>query len=329
MKNNNIKRFFRQSLPILVVSLLFVSCFEKYHELELADYEPKLVVNSFFNVGEPIKVSISGSLSRTNTGKFLPVVDAKVDLYEEETWKEELKGGPNNDGRIWLDSIGTWFYYSQSILPQPGKKYRIEVSAPGFKSVTAESMVPGSSALQILDTIVINRDIKNNTGDYILRVSLKMENMIKQRWYYLNAAYLNAITEWDGINPEKIVGYRKSHFPVRVNDPLIGLREGRVKEDYLLFNNPLAPDEKYQFYVNLMFRSIHGPHVSLNLVTLSDEAYNYFESVSDFKNNEPAYSEPVKLYSNVEGGFGIFAAINIASDTIWRIQYPEGMWGKK
>ncbi|MCF8357192.1 MAG: DUF4249 domain-containing protein [Prolixibacteraceae bacterium] len=297
-------------LAALLIVAFFISCSEKYHDLELPDFEPKLVVNSFFREGKPFRVSVSNSQGRNNTNKLFPVVGAQVDLYEDNIWVEALEGSrdPEIAGG---DSIWKWFFYSCEVLPREGHTYRLEVSAEGFASVTAESTIPPRTELEIIDTSWIKRDY-----DKFLKVDLEMENPDDKRWFQLIVSNLSYILEFDSLQNDVIVGYKDHGTTFDINDPVIGLREQRLNEDYLVFSNELMSEKIHPFSVEISRSKIIYEMVGIDLVTLSDEAYKYMVTLTDFKNNDMRYSEPVKIFTNVNGGYGIFAGINVECDTI-------------
>ncbi|MBN1924597.1 MAG: DUF4249 domain-containing protein, partial [Prolixibacteraceae bacterium] len=288
----------------------FFSCSEKYHDLELPGFEPKLVVNSFFREGEPFRVSVSYSQARNNTNKLYPVVGAQVELYEDNIWVEELQGAPDPE-IAGGDSIWLWLYYGREVLPREGHTYRLEVSAEGFAPVAAESTIPPRTKIEIVDTAWIERDY-----DRFLNVDLEMENPDEKRWFCLVVTNLAPILEFDSLQNDRVVGYYDWGLTFEINNPAIGKREQRLNEDYLVFSNELMKDENYPFSMSISKSKIYHERIGIDLVTLSDEAYTYLVTLSDFKNNDMRYSEPVKIFSNVEGGQGIFAGINVACDTI-------------
>ncbi len=309
MKTFNIYKN-RNLLSVLVISTFFISCSQKFHDLELPDFEPKLVVNSFFRAGEPFRVSVSYSHGRNNTDEFCPVVGAQVDLYEDNVLVEELEGGRDKE-EIKGNLIGKWFYYSREVLASEGHTYRLEVSADGFEPVFAESTIPPQTMLEIIDTAWVKKDY-----DRYLKVDLEMDNPDKRRWFFLAATGLRALFEYDSIQNDIIVGYRELGVPFDINDLAIGKREQRVNEDYLVFSNELMMENTYSFSIEISVIKIMDERIGIDLVTLSDEAYKYLVTLSDFKNNDMRYSEPVKIFTNVNDGYGIFAGINVACDTI-------------
>jgi hypothetical protein len=311
MKNNNIKTSKYVILIVLFFGIILNSCQERYHDVELPQMNPKLVVNSLFNEGERIRVSISTSLGRNSTEQYTPVINATVNLYENGEWVEELKGGQNTIN-IFGDTIGKWFYFSRTTLPKAENVYKINVEAPGFESISAESKVPQKTVIHVVDTAWIKIE-----WDYYLRVYLEMENPSEKHWFYLGTANLNPIFSSSGGEDPPIIGFNKRYFNFRVNDPLIGTRERRANEDFPLFSNELFPGDFYKFAIEVNRLNTIGESFAVDLITLSDEAYKYLQTVTDFKNNDIRYSEPVKIFSNVKDGLGIFAAINTSCDTVW------------
>lgn len=321
MTTNSNKNNYCKGIVLIISTMLLVSCFEKYHNMDLPDYEAKLVVSSFFNASEPFKVNVAYSQSRANTQKFLPVSNANVQLYEDGIWVEELVGAKNNYN-YFTDSVARWFYYSEKTIPQSGRKYRIEVSVPGFETVSAESSIPDPVKISIIDTVVAFENYA-----YTMYTNVRMENPERKQWFFLAAANLNPVFGSNGTSSSKVIGYNKLYFRFNVKDPILGVRKNSSFEDYLIFSNDLISGEQYQFTIGLpMSGSMNTSNVSIELITLSDEAHAYLKSATDLKNNEPLYSEPVKVYTNVVGGLGVFAGIYISSDTIKNISYPNTIY---
>jgi hypothetical protein len=119
---------------------------------------------------------------------------------------------------------------------------------------------------------------------------------------------------------------------INTDDPVL-LNEG---SDRLLFSNAIITDTTYTMKVNAWFSS-HGwagPHtggvkersgeVVVRMHGLSESAYHYMKSQDVFEEPD-AYTNlflgvvtPLNLYSNVENGLGVFAAIApMTCDTIF------------
>jgi hypothetical protein len=127
---------------VIIIAILsqLLSCNEKYHNIELPEFEPKLVVNSFITEGEIIKINLTSNLSRTSTANFIPVKNASINLFENNLWVEELT--PVSDSLIMGDEIYKFYYVSKNTIPKAGFTYRIEVTAPGLNPISAQSIIP-------------------------------------------------------------------------------------------------------------------------------------------------------------------------------------------
>lgn len=300
---------------IAFVNIVLFSCITKYQDIDMPEIESKLVVSSFFAEDEQFRVNISSSLGRNTTDEYTPVTNASVNLFENDQWVEELVSGVDSIYK-YGDSIGKLFYYSKITLPKAGSTYKIQVAAPGFDPVSAESKVPKRTALRVIDTTWVEIDLER-----FLRVKLEMYNPPEKQWFYIATAQLCAIFSDDGSLDPKIIGYTKFHFTFRVIDPIIGKRERRIKEDFPVFSNELIPGNSYNFSIEVDQQDAEREKFVIDLATLSDEAYQYLTTITEFKNNDIRYSEPIKIYSNISGGYGIFAGINVACDTITFRQY--------
>jgi hypothetical protein len=299
---------YRIIISILLSCLFLQSCLYKYQDMDVPDIERKLVVNSFIRPGHPIRVSVSASESRNNNKPLMPIYNATVLIYENNMLIEQLQHKKQGSSP---DSILQNFYFGKTLHPVEGKIYRIEVSAPGFNKVYAESTIPIKTFLAITDTSWVKAE-----WDQLLRVDLKMEHKSEIQYYFLATKHIFPIYAQTGQLYNPIVGFSESYFRHRINDPAIGTRECRVEEDLLIFTNEFIATDPYPFYIEIDKQQTTNETICVDLITLSYEAYTYLKTLTDFKNNDPRYSEPVKLFSNVIGGHGIFAGINIASDTI-------------
>lgn len=322
MRTNNNLHKINCGLLLIMSILLFSSCFEKYHDFNLPEHEPRLVISSFFNANEPLQVNVSQSQSRVSNQSFLPVISASIQLYEDDVWVEKLVGSKNKSHIIVHDTVFKWYYYSEKTLPQPGRRYRIEVSVPGFETVVAESTVPEPTKISIIDTTIVYQDY-----NYHLYVDVQMDNPEQKQWFLISGASLIPVFESVGTGFPEIIGYNKSYFKFQIKDPIIGTLRIGDTNNFPLFTNQLLNGSYYRFTIDIPYAgTMHSNNASIDLVTLSEEAYAYLKSATDFNNNEPLYSEPVKVYTNVVGGLGVFAGICISSDTIKNISYPNTIY---
>ncbi len=287
----------------IILFLLFVSCTTKEYEMDLKGYEPKLAVNSFFHQGELFKVSISATRAITSDEPFIAIDNAEVALYENNTFAEYLVWREND---YWAEEIDRGYYYSTFTRASEGNNYSIEINVPGYDQVTAESIMPSKTNIQYLNHEWFETD--DIFSDRWLKSYLRIENTPVRNDYYLFIS-----TRRDGDQSLRYILFD-------IDDPILGESGMDADANYLLFNNELIIDSTYSFSLDIPEDQLADLSVKIkvyyNLATLSNEAFQYLSTRTSQKNNDPRFSEPVKVFSNVTGGTGIFAAMNISTDSL-------------
>jgi hypothetical protein len=254
-------------------------------DIELPATDPKIVVNSFFTENSRIKVHLSKSIGILEN--IIPeCTDATVILRE------------NN---IIIDTLyfQSGYYYSH-ILAETNKNYALEIIAPGMVTVFCKDLIPGKTLLQSMvctDSVLIDED-----GFIINELKLDFQDLAGPTFYEVELS-ANDIVH----NYEMGLWFKKNSDPIITSTGLL---------DY----NPrtlIFTDKMYD-----------GKHCSVKIyfATQSDSDYKLkitFRSVSEsyykYKEKQFAYlfsldsdifsgmSEPINLYSNITGGYGIFA----------------------
>ncbi|MBN1953011.1 MAG: DUF4249 domain-containing protein [Bacteroidales bacterium] len=306
------KNSFNKSFLILFGIIFCFSCTTKTYDIELDEYTPHLAVECFFTAGEPFSVVVTSTHS--NTDSVIPldtIKDAEVRVYEDGGFMNNLEWAETNTYRpniFFTEGVG--IFTNPNAIPEVGKRYRIEVSAPGYDPVYAESTIPEKSDLSYLGHDHITEEENDFTYQY-LRVFLRMQNpdtlshfffFITMRSYYWN---------------NSIYHHR---YPM-INDPILGITTGQNDGNgYVLFSNEFIEEDYYDFHVKFYQSDTtkleNNPRVFFHLATLSEEAYHYCETLELYQELDPRFSEPVWIYSNVEGGAGVFAGINISTDSL-------------
>ncbi|MES2652351.1 MAG: DUF4249 domain-containing protein [Bacteroidota bacterium] len=126
-----------RKISFILIAILFSSC-EKVINLNLANTEPKIVIESIFtNISTRHTVSISSTANFDASNAKVPVTGATVTLQEENgptlTFTEPTPGS----------------YLSSRYRGIPGKKYTLNVTVNG-KTYTAISIMPQPVPIQSL-----------------------------------------------------------------------------------------------------------------------------------------------------------------------------------
>ncbi len=136
---------------LFLFSLLANLAFSCYHihdvEIEIPTRDPRLVVVSTLVPWQSnhkyLGVSVYSSRPIEDEGPILPVTDATIKLFRNGSLFQELVYDADDQYRFYPIA------YPPMGGPLAGENFRIEVSAPGFKPVWAETSIPG--LVEIID----------------------------------------------------------------------------------------------------------------------------------------------------------------------------------
>ncbi|MDX9783038.1 MAG: DUF4249 domain-containing protein [Bacteroidales bacterium] len=271
-------------LTFIIIFSAILSC-KKVIDIELPATDPKIVVNSFFTDNSRIKVQLSKSIGVLE-GTSPDITDASVILRENGVIIDTM----------YLESGD---YYSHT-LAEKNKDYSLEIIAPDMETVSCEDFIPEKTVLKsymCTDSVLINED-----GLAINELKLDFEDFPGPSFYEVELKANDVINNYN-----QGLWFEKNSDPIITSTGLL---------DY----NP-----RTLIFTDKMF---DGKHCSVKIYFASNSWSDYkltisFRSVSEsyykYKEKQIAYlfsldqdifsgmSEPVNLYSNITGGYGIFA----------------------
>jgi len=272
-----------QILLLLVVSL--VSC-KKEIDINLPETDSKLVVNSFFTGDSKIKVHLSKSIGiLENT---IPECnDATVIVME------------NN---IIIDTMykASGYYYSNK-KTAINNKYALIVSAPNMDTVLCQDMIPEKITLQsciFTDSVLIDED-----GLIINELKLDFQDSAGPDFYEVELEAKNIAN-----NYTILTWFKKNSDPIITSTGLLDYNPKTLIFSDKMFNGKRCSVKVYyavqrgvgNYRLKISFRSISEPYFRYK-----EKQYAYqFSLENDIFSG---MSEPVQLYSNINGGYGIFA----------------------
>lgn len=204
---------------------------------------------------------------------------------------------------MYLDS---GYYYSH-IIAEQNKNYSLKIFAPGTDTVFCEDIIPEKTILQSVsytDSVLINED-----GNIINELRLDFQDFDGPNFYEIELAGNDTV--------------RNTYVPVSDNNvPIIF---DKNSDPVITSTGLLDYDPRTLIFTDKMF---DGQHCSVRIYFYTQWYRDYnlkiiLRSVSEsyyrYKEKQFAYlfsldydifsgmSEPVNLYSNVTGGYGIFA----------------------
>ncbi len=276
----------KNTVFFLLISIFFVSC-EMVSEFRYDDKftEPKLLIHGFLNQGG-IKVQISHTVSPLHTDASDTVRNAVVKLFENNVFSMNL-----------IEKQIGYFETPADFIPVSNSEYTLYVEAPGFE--TASSTPQKLNRKVVFDTCYFTDTIRETWGRNV--VYAFSDAYDEQNSYFVDYyTYING-----GIN----------------------------KNSGNLLINPLSAFDDFEFNGTKIYQSqyistilvrgendyVYADSVKLFLYSFSPDLKTFCESMQEYDatRESPMYDQPSPVYSNIKGGFGIFASFSVDSVTLY------------
>lgn len=297
----------------LFAALILSGCRKQVSDYEYPDFDPQPTLNAILSQGQPVwvQVSLAQCLDSVHPAAC---TDAEVLFYVDGQFAERLQHG------------GEGFYYGETTA-EALHEYACKVIVPGFDTLFAQTEMPETpvvTGIEIMENATVNDE-----GNPCAAVLVTFNNNPNRKSYY--KANIEAFFKYK--YDAGGMGIITSHtgFSINTDDPVL-LNEGSGR---LLFSNEIIRDTVYTLKVNT---GINGygfsgqatgaytrtGYVVVSMHGVSESAYRYLKCQNAF--DEPdAYTNlflgvitPINLYSNVENGLGLFAAIApMTCDTVF------------
>jgi Domain of unknown function (DUF4249) len=309
-----------KSTLILFTLALFGSCesfFDSVVEIETPDHKPVLVVAAYWEIGsDSLAVFVSKSrggkdnsnynvkdpLSGFNQGNYDTVGNAKVELYRNDQLLGEIPyfkiGYHLSKGKYKLDSVS-------------GVRYKIRVSAPNLPTIEAEQVT--QSKLNISQTNYKKDGAIYQDPDEIFgqqpekgdEFSFEIKDNGADENYYSIASdrFQNTSIEW--YFKDNRTGQTYDNLFVRNIDPL--METGFLNDK--TFN---GSNYRWRFFTKAYGSNgapINGDKLVYNVWSYSKDWFLFSKTLRLLRDSENNifFSEPVILYTNIKGGYGIFS----------------------
>ena len=297
----------------IFAALVFSGCRKQVSDYERPDFDPQPTLNAVLQEGQPVwaQVTFAQGLDSVHPA---PCIDAEVLLYVDGQFAERLQ------------HEGDGLYVGETIA-EALHEYACKVVIPGYDTLFAQTQMPEKPVItrvEIMEDATI--DDEGRTCPAFL---ITFSNEPDRHLYYkasIDALFRN--NYGSGYSIQK--GTMNSS--INTDDPVL-LNEG---SDRLLFSNEIINDTAYTLKVNSWFSNygwggnhsgstyVRSGWVVVRMHGLSESAYHYLKSQDAYEEPD-AYTNlflgvitPLNLYSNVENGKGVFAAIApMACDTIF------------
>ena len=303
-------------IRLLICSFLILNCFacEKEISIDIGNHEPKIVINAVFQGGKNWNVSVHQSKNVLSPEPHVNLDEAIVRITERKSGRNYL-----------LKSIGEGIYTSKFELVKSGIDYKIDVSYPGLKSVHAYANAPdpieakityseifhynGKTALRVDFEIF---DDPNNSNFYIYEIlNLFPEAPTDPNTTpFLTSPIKSWLSSVDG-NTGYITDATEKQSKLFVTDN--NFRGSILNTSLISF---VEIKELGKEPSNEIDESLYIPDFSkskLKVTVASKELFEYYKILELFIQKRALNSSittPIKPYSNIENGLGVFAGYN-------------------
>ena len=325
------KNFFFYTL----LCCLTTACAVDYNMKPTGVDEPnRLVVNSFLNPEKPVCIYFY-TIDRTSTG------------FEYHT-AENLYVKLTEDEQVLYDGLCTDTMLVLNHYPQPNARYRIDVSRTGYEPVWAETTVPSAITCKAHVERFYDSDgtynnyhpemkyflsgfegayLQENTSLYLLVYSvLAGDSLVQCNGMYASNVLLDPTNRTNGIEAkDKDTGSSYYDYFMRVKNRNLPYL------DNLIFITTMHADGHYDYtgdeWSPPVWVSTGVKNYLVKLITAGPEYDAYHRTFLQYTNYivydddiSAFVFQPIQVYSNINGGLGIFAGMN---ETNYYLEIPE------
>lgn len=306
----------KNTFLLILLMIVFSAC-EKNVIIEVPEKEPSLVVNSLLEKNQPITLTVGRSRHILAPDEFpsLPdnylIKNAIPVIYQNGVAIDTLKYQP------------TYEYTTQrNTIIRDGFTYSIKVMAPGYKDVEASTNIPSQS---MIAEIRWNRRVRTSSyGMEMDDIYLKLNDPGAEKNFYLIKIFS---PNYGGTN------YAVSCVSTTDKDIEFTGEEADPLDNESCFdgNNLLMKDDNFNGAVKQVKFSVGSDMIDeqvnyntgqvyrayIKVYRITQEHFKFAKSTATYLNNdENPFAEPVNVFTNINGGYGIFSAYTVAVDSL-------------
>lgn len=313
--------FDRMKLKLNIASLAFcaflISACNTVLDVDLPERDPKLVVNCLFEQDSQFVFDVSRSKEVLDTMTLRHLEGAEIVLTASDGTSETI-----NTSQLITVGFEEKRAYVSTMRATVGLSYSIVVSHPDYPSVSSSAEVETGVKITSLDTSIFFESFIGETYP-VLRLSVGFNDPIGEDFYELKVFRYGTIVTYEPPNffPDTSLGFEEVYYYFPSESILSDLGGST-------FDDELFEGQSYEIVVNIDsyylidYNEIPGdtssPFFLLpELRSISKEYYQYQTTLSRYQNSQgDPFAQPVQVYNNIDGGFGIFAGFSKSSDTL-------------
>jgi hypothetical protein len=282
----------RQLLIAAILSILISGCNKEFNYYQT---EQKPVINCLFNPEDTLYLNISKTLNVFKSDSIKYVHGAQLSIYS----KDSLINVLCEDTSIEINQY-SGFYKSSGLI----FKNNIDYILKG--TVDKQKIYAGDRVPEKIDISDIKYSFSQTDQGYNSKLKLfatiKFDDPLGKNFYALSIDYFEITGE---------IKTLKNIFVISCSSPSIEATFEHVNFTQKIFSDKLFDGKTYSisFSIEVPNFMTYEKVFNIKLLSLSENYYKY--AISYYKqviSEKDFYAEPSAIYSNVEGGLGIFAA---------------------
>jgi len=295
---------------VLTLLIVLIAC-EKTVYIDIPDKGRKITINSLFNPDSLLKVSVSKSCYILDND-IQAIENATVEIYENANLINTLP------------YLNNGLYKSTTQKPSSGDRYRIKVTVPGMGTAETECYIPPETNIISIDTASVSKTDIDGYKNEQLEFRVKFRDNPDENNYYILAPKEIYIYSYENYEGDTIIKDTMQHtMGYESNDP-------SIVEDLwgtgMLFNDNLFNGNTYEFVFSAGKYFYDTTLICINLKSISEGYFKYLATCYKHMDaNWDPFMEKISVYTNVEGGVGIFGGYSLATDTIV-VYREENKW---
>ena len=276
------KNLLNSILLISGMMVLFTSCESMLSDVDAPVSDPKLVVTGFLSPN----VDTISIMVRKSRPLYVPSTGYSDPFPFVSNATVTISDGMNSLNIPYNIPNGNYLFRAEDMPVVPGKTYTLIVTTPEGYNATSHCTVPAENAPVVEITSI---DTINQGGTIAKKVSLRFRDLPGSGHFYRLS----------------VGAFYKYDYNTEAYFSEVGLERG------LNYVSDKNKDGEYFTFRTTEIYAYNSTNDSLyiSLLVTDENYYNYHRSFNSNDGDNP-FSEPSPVYSNIEGGLGVFAGIN-------------------
>lgn len=255
--------------------------------------DSRLVVNGVIEKDSVVKVQLQRSrffLESTN-GDYAITSNAVVTLTDLSNGQVYTAASAGADG-----------WYDLGVASVSGHEYKIEVVHPDYPVAGGVTRVPATVSIVSVDT----SSYQQENGIY-RKANITWNDPAGADYYVMKLAVWSDAQNMDVYPQMHIASFDPALDELSSSD-----LESENYTNYLFFTDELFDGTQKTLEIRFSdIASSPDEHYKYILFRCSEEAYKYLVSAEKVRySGDDPFSEPVKVFTNITNGFGIFGALS-------------------